>query len=466
MCGICAIASFATDAENNACDMLKKLRHRGYDSCGICEMCPKTTQLCAVRALEGYPQSDVVASPPSSYFCIGHTRYTTQGSHDCLDQAQPILSNDKTIALVHNGQIEMPHDYESSDTHYMVQVIHNALSAHASIEDAFRAIYQHVRGSFACVMNVIGRGMFAFRDTRGIRPLVYTRHSSGAIFVSSESCALPGGGEVVNVNPGEVIHIDLAGQVTQFSVQTAITPTLTPCLFEFIYLAHDDSVIDGICVQKARETMGSLLVPQISVALDVIVPIPHTPVLAGRVMAQELGVDFVELLQVVSKTLKHSQDEKRRESRTFILPTQTSRENAVETKFSINREAAERCRGKRILLVDDSIVRGTTLKHVIKLIKSQVQPAQLFVASLAPPIVAPNVFGIDIPSCKSLVAAQANSMEDIPSAVQQYFGVDGPVIYQSLEKLKTGLLSISTSTSLAGFEDSVFHLSSTVHTRT
>jgi amidophosphoribosyltransferase len=445
--------------------MLKRLRHRGYDSCGICfERYDAAKSLQVHRTLKGYPKPDDQSVSLNGGACIAHTRYTTQGSSDCLEQAQPILSVGLPgeAALVHNGQIKMPMGYASSDTHYLMSL----LSATSYQPQQILSVLAQVEGSYACLLLVQGCGIFAFRDPLGIRPLCYTvDHERGVVSFASESCALQQHSSVINVRPGEMIFVDRKGSLSHFN--TLARPHIlgpTPCLFEFIYLAHDDSLIDGISVREARKTMGKVLVPKImqsALPIDVVIPVPHTPVLAGAEIAAALNVPCVELLEVVSLAT-------RRESRTFILPSQVAREEAVETKFRVNPILAQQCEAKQVLLVDDSIVRGTTLKHVIRLIRNQVSPSKLYVASLAPPIVAPNVYGINIPSSKHLVAAQAEREHDIPHVVQKFFDVDAPIIYQSLTTLKAALSALSsrdlstsnTNTSgvmsVSDFEDSVF----------
>ena len=212
-------------------------------------------------------------------------------------------------------------------------------------------------------------------------------------------------------------------------------------------MAHDDSIIDGIPVRAAREKMGTMMAPLVKeLNIDVVVPVPHTPVLSGKLLAKTLKTDFVELLQVRSR-------QARRESRTFILPTQTAREQAVRQKFAVRSQEIQKCHGKNVLILDDSIVRGTTLKHVVGLIRAAVKPAKLYVASLSPPIVSPNYYGIDIPNRDCLIAANTKS---IGKTVAEKLNVDGEVIYQSLERLEEGLKELCQGDTVNGFENSVF----------
>lgn len=460
MCGICAIVTVnKLTCETDLRLMLQKLRHRGYDSWGVSHMCDSDAIICS-HSSEPILISDNADIIQTSNYCFlsGHTRYTTKGSHTSLSQAQPLINQSQTISLVHNGQIESPLE-GCSDSQYMLQLIEKEFSSFtavdytntdtiANFENLFFRLFRQMHGSFACILQVLNIGMFAFRDSRGIRPLCF-QQSKDTIMFASESCALDPLLPINNVAPGEVIFVNTRGDLIR--LHPIIEPQFypAPCLFEFIYLADDESVIDGICVFDARKEMGKLLADPVrnsGLHIDIIIPIPHTPVLAGKVLAETLGVKCVEALQVASPN--------RRESRTFILPTQSVRESAVQNKFcKINQTTINQCQGKNILLLDDSIVRGTTLIHVIKLIRESIRPAALYVASLSPPIINTNHFGIDIPTTDLLVAA--NATQPIPIHVQTVLGVDGPVIYQSLDILKNGLKKLS-QTGVSDFEDSVF----------
>lgn len=432
MCGICGVVSFPK-CEIHSVDVLKKLRHRGYDSWGV------ATFRNVKRSTDALETTQTFNSPDQIHFEIGHTRYTTQGTSSSLDEAQPMSKNN--ITLVHNGQVWSPNPRES-DTLHLLDVLQHEISELKETTMIFQAIqrvHQRLSGSYACIALIPNIGMIAFRDPRGIRPLVLGM-SDDCIVFASESYALPSGCSniALDILPGQCCLVNLQGNV-EFSFPTTGLPPPQLCLFEFIYLAHDDSVIDGISVREARKLLGSKLIPRIPLAdIDVIVPVPHTPVLAGKQISAESGVEYVELLNIATK---------KAENRTFILPTTEAREHAVRQKFEINHDMIERCRGRRMLLLDDSIVRGTTLRHVIRLIREVVQPSKLLVASLAPPIISPNKYGIDIPDTKDLIA-KSSSLKRIGEQVGQSLGLDGPVIYQSLETI--------TQAFGRQFEDSVF----------
>lgn len=467
MCGICGIVKFnVSTAKNDTCKMLNSLRHRGYDSWGISEFNSKIDTTYFTRSSDPLIFDDYISDAEKAKgnicFSMGHTRYTTQGSSSDLNQAQPLRSANGNIALIHNGQVKTSSLLKQgqSDSHFILELLENEFGSLSKakmdrmkphqIEKRFNRIFLKLNGSYACIAQIKGLGMFAFRDNTGIRPLVF-RRSGEMIEFASESCAFISEGVTNDVAPGEVIWIKWHN-AEFYRLHPFITECVypAPCLFEFIYLANDSSIIDGILVRDARKKMGELMIQQViasGLQIDTIVPIPHTPLLAGRELADGLGVGYTELLEV-HNTLKRS------ESRTFILPTQADRELAVINKFGIASDKISECRDKNILVLDDSIVRGTTLKQVVKLLRQHVQPKNIYVASLAPPIISPNVFGIDIPTCTELVAF-SDIETDIPKVVQNFFIIDAPVIYQKLSILKQGLSQLSV-TGVSGFEDSCF----------
>eukprot|EP00457_Paulinella_chromatophora_P003155 gb/GEZN01003161.1/.p1 GENE.gb/GEZN01003161.1/~~gb/GEZN01003161.1/.p1 ORF type:complete len:666 (-),score=71.99 gb/GEZN01003161.1/:262-2064(-) len=442
-------------------------------------------------------------------FSIGHTRYTTKGSSEDKSQSQPIVSDDQAVALVHNGQVRCTSRW-GSDTKFLTSELSDALCRHGYIPPMSRSyscesinkpkskpssatttsisklsdeqkarmitcalhdIFQTLDGSFACVALIRGLGMVAFRDPKGIRPLVaihdmaYHRRAAFA----SESCALPKwpGTVPMDLGAGCAMWLPLGGKEVHFLYPNggsqAIERPLTfepssrsppsPCLFEYIYLASEESIIDGIPVLAARERMGLLLIEQLKqldIKIDTIVPVPHTPVRSGRVLADAIGADFVELLEVVTRCT-------RKEARTFILPTQQARALAVQSKFRVRPELVARCKGKCVMLLDDSIVRGTTLGFLCDYVRGSIHPAKLVVGSLAPPIVSSNRYGIDIPNTKQLVAAGYDCEDDIGPGVAKKVRAD-LVVYQKLESLQKGLCSLGGTPK--AFEDSVFRLKS------
>lgn len=473
MCGICAIVSHGKDNNQLLIECLRCLRHRGYDCWGVATLTPGSPDAPeAPEAPRGQIHLQHSSAPVTTseliditsnfdetqlHFSLAHTRYTTFGSHTEESQTQPLISEDGNVVLVHNGQVRIDSAVDSikqgSDSAWLLNVLSECLAniscatnIETFIELAFRRLFCQVAGSYACVSLVKNVGMFAFRDTRGIRPLIMGFNSmSGLIAFASESCGLPEGCDtVMDVLPGQVVFIDITGEIHFLNPLGRCFPQPQLCLFEFIYLANSASVIDGISVQHAREKMGQLLAPDVirfakAHHIDAIVPIPHTPVLAGKRLSEETGIPLIELLDIISRRSSG-------ESRTFILPTAAARETAVRMKFELNNEAALKCCGKAILLLDDSIVRGTTLRHVIRLLREQINPCAIYVASLSPAVISANIYGIDIPEAQTLIAHCSD-----PTSVAKELNLDAPVIYQRLDVLKRGL-----SPDGRGFEDSVF----------
>jgi|JI10StandDraft_1071094.scaffolds.fasta_scaffold13256_3 amidophosphoribosyltransferase len=470
MCGICGFVKY-DDSNVNAnglsiTDLLSRLRHRGYDSWGtICMNRDSSNQLIPHRS---NGPVDTVGVNDIATFQLGHTRYTTQGDHTSLDEAQPLISKCGNIALVHNGQVETPVDWsKQSDSLYLLSIIEQEFASligfreesHRKtkklIKQALNRVHSRVSGSYACIILVKHVGMISFRDRHGIRPLSVC-FGSKHIAIASESCAFQGIREArfLDVPPGQFIWLSVDGTANVAWTFDSLPNPRLGCLFEFIYLAHNDSVIDGLSVREVRTKLGSLLAPLIQSypnQIDVIVPIPHTPLLAGQEISRILQIDYVELLQVRSNTSIGP-------NRTFILPTQSSRVDAVKQKFDIDRSLVDKCAGKSILLIDDSIVRGTTLCHVVSLIREHVKPAKIYVASLAPPIIGPNKFGIDIPSTNELIADYKVAHDQNSELVAEKLGLDGPVIYQTLATIEDHFGP--------RFETSVFRPPSAVQTRT
>jgi amidophosphoribosyltransferase len=270
---------------------------------------------------------------------------------------------------------------------------------------------------------IVGYGLVAFRDPRGIRPLVYHQNKDRVIIASESIVVNP---QAVDVGPGEcVIFPKNGGELWE----RCAVPNYTPCIFEYIYFAHKNSVINGISVYEARQVLGQLLSKHLyREDYDMIVPIPKTSCVSAKELSRILEVPYEEVLTV-------------RRGRSFILPKQTIRISLIEEKFRLD---AEKCKGKRILLVDDSIVRGTTMRSLVKRFW-EAGAIQIDIASCAPPVYSPNVYGIDISSPDELVANKG--------VVADLLDAD-KVIYQDLEEMKSALLKLNPT--LEGFECSMF----------
>lgn len=426
-----------------------------------------------------------------SIFGIAHTRYKTAGECE-IENTQPIMNENGTLALVHNGQVEIPvgevpvggvlvGEKYSSDSKYILDMferfykdeLHGSESIDKTIFKTIVKLNECIRGSYACILLIKNIGLVAFRDPNGIRPMVFgiadrrkkingpnkqSIDKTTNIMFASESVVLTtlGYQMVRDVKPGEAIFVDVEGNINYFNTlsnNTLATNTLSnntltykPCLFEYIYLAHESSVIDGIKVHRARMIMAELMYEKLKLyssnLIDALVPIPNTPVSATKHLSALSKIKYVDLL---SLPLYLS-------DRTFILPTQNKREMAVQQKFRINSDRISQCRGKTIALVDDSIVRGTTTKILIKLIRHQVQPRKIILISLAPLVRYKNIYGIDIPDCHDLVAHNRTLGE---IAVQ--LGADD-VMFGDILKITNRLLqeAHNNGVPITGFESSVF----------
>jgi amidophosphoribosyltransferase len=373
---------------------------------------------------------------------IGHVRYPTAGSAS-LSEAQPFYVNSPYgICLAHNGNLvnadelkrlvvrsDHRHLNTTSDTEILLNVFAHELSQVSDegltpevILKAVEAVHHRCSGGYAVVAMIIGYGIVAFRDPHGIRPIVLgTRKTDGGVerMVASESVALDALGFEVerDVRPGEAVFIDTTGAV--YSREYSKPVHYSPCIFEFVYFARPDSIIDRLSVYKTRLRMGESLAAKILALrpdhdIDVVIPVPDTSRTAAVQVAHELGVKYREGF------IKN-----RYIGRTFIMPGQAERKASVRRKLNaIDLEF----RGKNVLLVDDSIVRGTTSQQIIDMAR-EAGAEKVYFASAAPPVRYPNVYGIDMPAACELVANGRTTDE-----VQEIIGADW-LIYQDLDAL-------------------------------
>jgi len=441
MCGIIGI--LAQGPVNQALyDGLTVLQHRGQDAAGIITSDGERVYLRKDNGLvrDVFHTRHMIALKGN--MGIGHVRYPTAGC-DSAAEAQPFYVNSPYgLALGHNGNLtnvdelreelfreDLRHINTSSDSEVLLNVLAHELQAigkmRLSPEDVFRAVsavHRRCRGAYAVVAMIEGFGILAFRDPYGIRPLVYGRRETdqGAEhIVASESVALDviGFDLVRDVGPGEAVFIDLHGHV--HTKQCADEVHHAPCLFEYVYMARPDTMLDGIAVHKTRLRMGEKLAAKIErewggIELDVIIPIPDTSRTAALQLSYKLGVVYREGF------IKN-----RYIGRTFIMPGQAERKKSVRQKLNaIDLEF----KGKNVLLVDDSIVRGTTSKQIIQMAR-EAGANKVYFASAAPPVRYPNVYGIDMPSASELIASGRTDAE-----ICKEIGADG-LIYQDLEDL-------------------------------
>jgi amidophosphoribosyltransferase len=457
MCGIVGIVS-SEPANQLVYDSLLLLQHRGQDSTGIATADGRTFHVHKAKGQvrEAYRTRDMRALPGT--MGLGHVRYATKGSADNEDEAQPFYVNAPYgIVLVHNGNltntreltqelfhVDRRHLNTGSDTELLVNVLAHELQEQVSGLDldpdqifaAVERVHERVKGSYAAIALIAGYGLLAFRDPDGIRPLVLGRRNRGFLetewVVASESLVLESGGyELVrDVAPGEAVFIAVDGEMT--SRQCAKNPRLIPCSFEYVYLARPDSVMNGISVYDARLRLGNRLADTIAQYapagdIDVVMPIPDSSRPAAMQVAQKLGIEYREGFY-----------KNRYVGRTFIMPGQAERKKSVKQK--LNAMGSE-FKGKNILIVDDSIVRGTTSREIVQMAREAGANTVTF-TSAAPPVRFPHVYGINMPSRQELVAHGRKIPE-----INRELGADH-LIYQEVADMQAAILEGSNIESL------------------
>lgn len=442
MCGIVGVVA-KSFVNQTIFDALTVLQHRGQDAAGMVTSEGDRFFLRKDNGLVNEVFRTRHMKKLNGNMGIGHVRYPTAGSNSSAE-AQPFYVNSPYgIALAHNGNLtnadkladeifrsDLRHINTTSDSEVLLNIFAHELQQIGKLQptadDIFNAVEKvHARcqGGYAVVAMITGYGIVAFRDPCGIRPLVYGKRvtSQGEEYmVASESVALDTSGYTLvrDLAPGEAIFIDTQGQVS--TRQCAQVSRVAPCLFEFVYLARPDSIIDGVSVHHSRMEMGVKLAEKVMRErpdndIDVIIPIPDTSRTAALEMANTLGVKFREGF------IKN-----RYIGRTFIMPGQTLRKKSVRQK--LNPIMAE-FRDKVVMLVDDSIVRGTTSKQIVQMARDA-GARKVYFASAAPEVRFPNVYGIDMPSASELIAHGRTADE-----VGEYIGCDW-MLYQDLDDLK------------------------------
>jgi amidophosphoribosyltransferase len=444
MCGVVGIVG-QSPVNQLLYDALTVLQHRGQDAAGIVT---EDKGKFFLRKSNGLVR-DVFHSRHMQSLVgdigIGHVRYPTAGNSSTAESQPFYVNSPYGIVLAHNGnltnsielhqalfQSDLRHINTTSDSEVLLNVFAHELQLQAKLKpepkDIFLAVagvHRRCRGAYGVVALISGLGMVAFRDPNGIRPLVYGKRiaDNGAIeyMVASESVALDviGFELIADVAPGEAIFIDAAGELHVH--QCAEVVNKTPCMFEFVYFARPDSIIDGISVYKARLRMGDALAERILALrpdhdIEVVIPIPDTSRTSALQLANRLGVNFREGFM-----------KNRYIGRTFIMPGQTERRKSVRQK--LNAIGLE-FKGKNVLLVDDSIVRGTTCYEIIEMARDA-GAKNVYFASAAPEVLYPNVYGIDMPAANELIAHGRTTDE-----IRQAIGADW-LVYQKLEDLKT-----------------------------
>jgi amidophosphoribosyltransferase len=441
MCGVVGVVG-KSDVNLQLYDALTMLQHRGQDAAGMvtCED-GRISQQKANGLVKDVFRTRHMQRLVGNYG-IGHVRYPTAGSSGPA-LAQPFYVNSPYgIALAHNGNLtnaesvcedlyrtDLRHMNTDSDSEVLLNVFAQELQKihkhQPTAEDFMRAIegvHKRTIGGYAVVSLIANYGLVAFRDPNGIRPLVFGERQTPLgteYMIASESVALDVAGFTLtrDVRPGEAIYISKEGEL--HTRQCAEGADYTPCIFEHVYFARPDSIIDGISVYKARLRQGEKLAEKIlrefpEHDIDVVIPIPDSSRVAGQALAHTLGVKFREGL-VKNRYI----------GRTFIMPGQQQRKKSVRQKLNpISLEF----KGKNVLLIDDSIVRGTTCEQIIQMARDS-GAAKVYFASAAPPVKYPNVYGIDMPTAQELIAHGLTTDE-----VCKAIGADW-LVYQDLDDL-------------------------------
>ncbi|QWT46123.1 amidophosphoribosyltransferase [Azospira inquinata] len=462
MCGILGVVA-TTPVNQLLYDGLMVLQHRGQDAAGIATAEGNTFHMHKGPGLvrDVFRTRNMRALPGNAG--IAHCRYPTAGSAFNFAEAQPFYVNSPFgIVLGHNGNLtnsaelrqemfeqDLRHVNTNSDSEVLLNVLAHELQAAAKgvrldTDTIFRAVagvHRRVRGAYAVVALIAGYGLLAFRDPYGIRPLVIGRNVTPAgteYLIASESVALDTlGFEVMrDVAPGEAVFIDQERNLS--SHQCADKPAYAPCIFEYVYLARPDSVIDGVSVYETRLRMGEFLADKIRQCMDpadidVVIPIPDS----SRPSAMQLA-------KALKRPYREGFVKNRYIGRTFIMPGQSTRKKSVRQKLnSISQEF----KGKRVLLVDDSIVRGTTSREIVEMARAA-GALKVYFASAAPPVRYPNVYGIDMPTRAELIATGRNDEE-----IAKEIGADA-LVYQDLDALKDSVRALNPA--LTCFDTSCF----------
>mgnify|MGYP001809619529 FL=1 len=441
MCGIVGVVG-KSPVNQSLYDALLVLQHRGQDAAGIvtCQGDRLFLRKDNGLARDVFQTRHMIQLRGN--IGVGHVRYPTAGAASSAE-AQPFYVNSPYgIVLAHNGNLtnadelkrdlivdDLRHLNTESDSEVLLNIFAHELQIQGKLrideQDIFRAVagvHRRCRGGYAAVAMIPGFGVFGFRDPHGIRPLVYGSRETPdgtEYMIASESVALDtiGFKLIADVAPGETVLITVDGEL--HTRQCAAQPILSPCIFEFVYFARPDSIIDNISVHKARSRMGKKLAAKIRREwfdhdIDVVIPIPDTSRTAALQLANELGVGYAEGF------IKN-----RYIGRTFIMPGQKVRKRSVRQKLNaIDLEF----RKKNVLLVDDSIVRGTTSQQIIQMARDA-GANRVYFASAAPPVRYPNVYGIDMPAASELIAHGRTEDE-----VARELGTDG-LIFQDLPDL-------------------------------
>ena len=459
MCGIVGVAA-QSPVNQLLYDALLLLQHRGQDAAGIVTLLDTKFYMHKAKGMvrDVFRTRNMRGLPGN--IGLGQVRYPTAGNADSEEEAQPFYVNAPFgLVLVHNGNLtnvtalkeqlfnlDHRHINTTSDTEVLINVLAHELELTTrglplkpiDVFSAVRGVNARIKGSYAVISVIAGHGLLAFRDPFGIRPLCIGKSADGTYMLASESVALEGTAHVFvrNVAPGEAVFIDTQGQL--HSAMCAEQAQLSPCIFEYVYLARPDSEMDGISVYQARLNMGETLAKRVISTvppdeIDVVIPIPESSRPSAMQLAQLLGLPYREGFV-----------KNRYVGRTFIMPGQGARKKSVRQKLNAIRSEFK---GRRVLLVDDSIVRGTTSQEIVQMARDA-GAAKVYLASAAPPVRYPNVYGIDMPTQTELIAHGRSNDE-----IRAYIGCD-ELIYQDVSAMKEAVRQCNPE--IANFEASCF----------
>ena len=463
MCGILGVVA-TTPVNQLLYDGLQVLQHRGQDAAGIATAEGGRFHMHKGPGLV----RDVFRTRNMRNLVgnwgIGHCRYPTAGSAYNAAEAQPFYVNSPFgLMLAHNGNLtnadqlkrdmflqDLRHMNTNSDSEVLLNVLAHELQVASqnryqldpdTIFKAVAGVHKRIKGAYAVVTMIAGYGLLAFRDPHGIRPLVIGRNDTPQgpeYLISSESVALDtlGFRMLRDVEPGEAVLVDTQGHFV--SRQCAEKTVHAPCMFEYVYLARPDSLMDGVSVYETRVKMGEFLADKIRhtmphLDIDAVIPIPDSSRPSAMELASRLNVAYREGF-VKNRYI----------GRTFIMPGQATRRKSVRQKLNA---ISQEFKGKNVMLVDDSIVRGTTSKEIINMAR-EAGAKKVYFASASPPVRHANVYGIDMPTRSELIAAFRNDEE-----ICREIGADG-LVYQDLEDLKEAVRALNPA--LTHFETSCF----------
>jgi amidophosphoribosyltransferase len=456
MCGISAVIS----DKNIIYDLYESiyhLQHRGQDGFGISYLNKNKIDLCKYKGLLSNVDINKKLSKINSNISIGHVRYPTKGENT-INECQPFLKENKyyNISLVHNGQINISekllnyfknnniiiNDNITSDSVYLLYFLSyninkNKTLNYYKIKDIISELYDLFEGSYNCICMIEGYGLICFKDPYSIRPLIFGKKNNSYI-ISSESISINSlDYEIINDIYNNELYIFNGITYKKLNIKNE-TLNIKPCIFEWIYLAREESNLYGVNVYQSRLKMGEYLAESIKEKIDLndidlIVPVPDTSKPFALQISKMLNIPYFEAIT-----------KNRYINRTFIMDSQNNRKKNIKKKLNIIKNIVS---NKNILIVDDSIVRGNTMKHIINLLKNN-NANKIFVVSGAPKIVNTNIYGIDVPNKDQLISYNKNNKE-----LKEYLNVD-EIIFQDLENLKKSIQFFNPN--IKDFEISMF----------